>query len=50
MRRTARLLAVLVANLALVGVLVAIGVSAHSVGVWAEGADYLADAAAIELR
>ena len=47
MTRTARLWAVLVANLALVAVLVAIGVSAHSVGVWAEGVDYLADAAAI---
>lgn len=45
--RTARLWAVLVANLCLVGALVAVGVTAHSVGVWAEGADYLADAAAI---
>lgn len=38
---------VLIVNLALVGVLVAIGLTAHSVGVWAEGVDYLADAAAI---
>ncbi|MGH9078322.1 MAG: cation diffusion facilitator family transporter [Acidimicrobiales bacterium] len=47
MSRSARLWAVLVANLALVGVLIAVGVAAHSLGVWAEGADYLADAAAI---
>ncbi len=47
MTRTTRLWAVLVANLALVGALVGVGISAHSLGVWAEGADYLADAAAI---
>ena len=47
MTRTFRLWVVLMSNLALVGVLLAIGVVAHSVGVWAEGADYLADAAAI---
>lgn len=45
--RVATLWVVLLANLALVGVLIAVGASAHSLGVWAEGADYLADAAAI---
>lgn len=34
-------------NLALVGGLVGVGLAAHSLGVLAEGADYLADAAAI---
>lgn len=34
-------------NLALVGLLVGIGIAAHSLGVLAEGADYLGDAAAI---
>lgn len=47
MSRTTRLWVVLSANLALVGVLLALGLTAHSLGVWAEGADYLADAAAI---
>lgn len=47
MSRTARLWTVLVANLALVVGLILVGATAHSVGVWAEGADYLADAAAI---
>lgn len=47
MTRTVRLWVVLLSNVALVGALLAIGVTAHSVGVWAEGADYLADAAAI---
>ncbi|HEU5001956.1 MAG TPA: cation diffusion facilitator family transporter [Actinomycetota bacterium] len=47
MTRTARLWLVLAANLALVGALLAVGIFAHSVGVLAEGADYLADAAAI---
>lgn len=47
MSRSARLWAVLVANLALVGALIGVGLAAHSLGVWAEGADYLADAAAI---
>ncbi|HET9689630.1 MAG TPA: cation diffusion facilitator family transporter [Acidimicrobiales bacterium] len=47
MSRTARLWVVLVANLALVVGLVVVGADAHSVGVWAEGADYLADAAGI---
>ncbi len=45
--RTWRLWTVLAANLALVGALVVVGISAHSIGVFAEGADYLADAAAI---
>jgi cation diffusion facilitator family transporter len=36
-----------VLNLALVGVLVVVGLGAHSLGVLAEGADYIADAAAI---
>jgi cobalt-zinc-cadmium efflux system protein len=45
--RAARLWMVLAANLALVAGLLAVGSTAHSVGVWAEGADYLADAAAI---
>jgi Co/Zn/Cd efflux system component len=47
MSRTARLSIVLVLNLVLVTGLVAVGLSAHSLGVMAEGADYLADAAAI---
>lgn len=47
MSRTARLAAVLGANLALVGALIAVGITAHSLSVFAEGADYLADAAAI---
>lgn len=47
MSRTARLWTVLAANLALVVGLIVVGATAHSVGVWAEGADYLADAAAI---
>lgn len=47
MTRTGRLVAVLAANLALVGVLVVVGIAAHSVGVFAEGADDLADAATI---
>jgi cobalt-zinc-cadmium efflux system protein len=38
---------VLVMNLALVGALVATGVTAHSLGVLAAGGDYFADAAAI---
>lgn len=47
MTRSARLWLVLGANLALVGALVAVGIDAHSVGVWAEGTDYFADAAGI---
>jgi cobalt-zinc-cadmium efflux system protein len=45
--RTGRLRVVLVLNLLLVGALVAVGWSAHSLGVLAEGVDYLADATAI---
>ncbi len=45
--RTTRLRVVLVLNVALVAGLVVVGLSAHSLGVLAEGADYLADAAAI---
>ena len=47
MSRTSRLWVVLVANLGLVGALLGVGLTAHSLGVWAEGVDYLADAAAI---
>lgn len=47
MTRTRRLSVVLVLNLALVAGLVVVGISANSLGVLAEGADYLADAAAI---
>lgn len=47
MSRTERLWVVLIANLALVGALIGVGIAAHSLGVWAEGADYLADAAAV---
>jgi cobalt-zinc-cadmium efflux system protein len=45
--RTQRLALVLLLNLALVTVLVAVGLAAHSLAVFAAGADYLADAAAI---
>jgi len=47
MTRSARLTLVLALNLVLVVGLVVVGFSAHSLGVLAEGADYLADAAAI---
>ena len=47
MSRPARLTVVLVLNLLLVVSLIGVGLSAHSLGVLAEGADYLADAAAI---
>lgn len=47
MTTTSRLWIVLIANLVLVGGLVAVGLGAHSIGVDAEAADYLADAAAI---
>jgi len=47
MTRSSRLVVVLVLNLVLVFGLVAVGVAAHSLGVMAAGADYLADAAAI---
>ncbi len=43
--RVARLWIVFGFNLALIGALVAVGVFAHSLGILAEGADYLADAA-----
>jgi len=45
--REARLRLVLGLNLVLVAGLIAVGLRAHSVGVFAEGVDYLADAAAI---
>jgi cobalt-zinc-cadmium efflux system protein len=46
MPRTRRLMIVLALNLALVGALVAVGVTAHSLTVLAAGADYLLDAVA----
>ena len=45
--RTRRLASVLVLNLGLVAGLVAVGLSAHSVAVLAEGGDYLLDAAGV---
>jgi cobalt-zinc-cadmium efflux system protein len=47
MSRTQRLLAVLVLNLALVAGLVVVGVTAHSLAVFAAGGDYLLDAAGV---
>ena len=47
MSRTERLVVVLVLNLALVASLVAVGVTAHSLAVLAEGGDYLLDAAGV---
>ncbi len=47
MSRTSRLAIVLVLNLVLVAGLIAVGITAHSLGVLAEGVDYIADAAAI---
>jgi len=47
MTRTTRLWIALVLNLVLIVALVIAGVGAHSIGVLAAGADYLADAAAI---
>ncbi len=47
MSRTRRLAVVLLLNLALVTALVLTGLAAHSLAVFAAGADYLADAAAI---
>jgi cobalt-zinc-cadmium efflux system protein len=47
MPRTRRLLVVLALNLALVGALVAVGVTAHSLTVLAAGGDYLLDAAGV---
>jgi cobalt-zinc-cadmium efflux system protein len=45
--RTQRLTAVLVLNLALVTSLIVVGVRAHSLAVFAEGSDYLLDAAGV---
>ena len=47
MSRTQRLVLVLVLNLGLVAGLVAVGITAHSLAVLAEGSDYLLDAAGI---
>jgi cobalt-zinc-cadmium efflux system protein len=47
MSRTQRLTVVLVLNLGLVAGLVAVGVTAHSIAVLAEGGDYLLDAAGV---
>ena len=47
--RVGRLWVALAANLALVAVLVGVGLRARSIGVFAEGIDYLADAGAIGL-
>jgi cobalt-zinc-cadmium efflux system protein len=47
MSRARRLLTVLGLNLALVAALVAVGVTAHSLAVLAEGGDYLLDAAGV---
>ena len=47
MSRTQRLVIVLALNLALVAALVAVGVTAHSLAVLAEGGDYLLDAAGV---
>jgi cobalt-zinc-cadmium efflux system protein len=47
MSRTQRLIVVLLLNLALVAALVVVGVTAHSLAVFAAGGDYLLDAAAI---
>jgi cobalt-zinc-cadmium efflux system protein len=47
MRRTTRLWLVLALNLVLIVALIVVGIGAHSLGVLAAGADYLADAAAI---
>ena len=49
MSRVQRLTVVLVLNLALVAGLAAVGVGAHSLGVLAEGGDYLLDAAGAAL-
>jgi cobalt-zinc-cadmium efflux system protein len=47
MSQTRRLLLILALNLALVGALVTVGVTAHSLAVFAEGGDYLLDAAGV---
>jgi cobalt-zinc-cadmium efflux system protein len=49
MTRRARLLIVLVLNLALIAGLVAVGIAGHSVGLLAAGGDYFADSGAIAL-
>ena len=45
--RIAGLWLLLAANVILVGVLIAIGITAHSLSVWAGGADHLAYVAAM---
>ena len=47
MSRTQRLIVVLALNLGLVAALVAVGIAAHSLAVFAEGGDYLLDAAGV---
>lgn len=47
MSRTQRLTVVLVLNFALVTALIVVGVTAHSLAVFAEGSDYLLDAAGV---
>ena len=47
MSRTQRLTVVLALNLGLVAALVAVGITAHSLAVLAEGSDYLLDAAGV---
>lgn len=49
MRRTTRLWLVLILNLVLIAALVLVGIGAHSLGVLAAAADYVADGAAIGL-
>lgn len=49
MSREKRLALVLLLNVALTGMLLIVGLTAHSLGVWAQGVDYLADAAAVGL-
>ena len=49
MTRRARLVVVLLLNLVLIAGLVAVGITAHSLGVLAAGGDYLADSGAILL-
>lgn len=49
MSQERRLILVLALNLAMIACLITVGLSSHSLGVLAAGADYLADAAAIGL-
>jgi cobalt-zinc-cadmium efflux system protein len=49
MSRVQRLMVVLILNLALVAALVIVGIGAHSLGVLAEGGDYLLDAGGVGL-